>query len=171
MKTIRVKSRSTILAYGFYFGVICILVSAVNYAVGDIYNPHWAFSLIPVLVLIGTIIFGILAFKKKNDGYLKFIQGLKIGIGVSVIGTIIIMIYTYAFGAFIEDGFIDKVLAIEEQKMIDRGTPAEQIEQGMKMAKDYFYIFAFGWMFIANLFISFVVSAITTAIVRKEPQR
>jgi hypothetical protein len=157
-----VSKKSIMINYGLLLAVLSILVSVTNYSFGDIYDPHWSVQVIGIALMIVLIVLGIKKYKELNEGYLSLGDAIKTGIGIAFVTTLIFMAYFYVFVKFIEPEFIATTTEINIEKVLDVNpdTPEESLEIQRNMTKDYFFIFAFGFMFIFNLFIGFVTSLI-----------
>ena len=57
--------------------------------------------------------------KFDNGGFMSWGQGVKVGLGVILIGIIISIIYQQIFQNFIEPDFMEQALAAGEQKLVE----------------------------------------------------
>ena len=165
------SSKSIILNYGLYLGIISILISVVVYALGDHLKPHWSVSILNVVIMISLIIMGIKKFKSENSGLISWGQAVKIGVGLTVISTLIVIAYNLIFMTFIEPDFMQQVVAVQEQAWVDQGMTSEQIESTKEMMQKFqspVISSAFGLVVAA--FISFIISAIAGAVMKAEEQ-
>jgi hypothetical protein len=94
-------------------------------------------------------------------------QGVKIGMGMTVISMVIGMIYLFVFANVIEPTFKADILAKQLQELQETDFSQEIIDNQMKLAEDYFDIFMYGFVVAGGLFLGFVISAITAAIMKK----
>ena len=83
---------------------------------------------INAILFIGIIIYGIKQFKEANDNFLSWGQGVKIGVGVAIVGSLIVVIYQYLFINFLEPDFMNQMMEIQNQTYLDQGLTEEQIE-------------------------------------------
>lgn len=165
------SSKSIILNYGLYLGIISILISVVVYALGDHLKPHWSVSILNVVIMISLIIMGIKKFKSENSGLISWGQAVKIGVGLTVISTLIVIAYNLIFMTFIEPDFMQQVVAVQEQAWVDQGMTSDQIESNKEMMQKFqspVISSAFGLVVAA--FISFIISAIAGAVMKAEEQ-
>ena len=165
----KVSKKSIMINYGLLLAILSIIVSVANFSFGDVYDPHWSVQAIGVALMLVFIVLGIKKFKELNDGYLSLGEAIKIGIGIAFVTTLIFMVYFYAFASFIEADFIENTTEINIQKALDANPdlPEERLETQREMTKNYFYVFAFGFMLIFNLFIGFVTSLIAGMVMKK----
>ena len=120
--------------------------------------------------IVITIVFVVLALKKfkaANDGIMSWGQGLKVGMGMVVISLVISLIYLYLFSNVIEPTFKEDALARSLQQLQETDYSQDIIDNQMKLADEYFYVFMYGFAVAISLFVGFVISAITAAIMKK----
>ncbi|CAL2080966.1 DUF4199 domain-containing protein [Tenacibaculum sp. 190524A02b] len=162
------NNKSIILNYGLILGFISILPGIVKYAIGgDFLEEDMVTGSIGIIASIALVVLAIKKCKSNNNGFLSWGEGLKIGMGVVVISMIISLCYLLIFTNLIEPNF--KQLAIEktEQQWIESGMSDEQIEISRDMVSKYFNLSLFGSIVIMSLFFGFIISAISSAIMKK----
>lgn len=166
----QVSSKGIILNNGLYYGIVLILASLVIYALGMHLDPtggYINFAVIAIAVIAFPII-GMSAFKKANGGFMTWGQGVKIGVGIVIIGSLLTIVYQHIFTAFIEPEFYTQVEEITRKTLYDNGLTEEQIETQMEMTSKFQGTIigdAIGLLFMA--FIGFVISAIVAAVKKK----
>ena len=100
------STKQIMLNYGLMLGFISILISVANYAVGNIYEQHWAVSVVSILITIAVIVLGIKKVKELNSGYLTLGEALKTGLGVIfsrlpfILNLIIALLFALPFATF-----------------------------------------------------------------------
>ncbi|MCF6213700.1 MAG: DUF4199 domain-containing protein [Flavobacteriaceae bacterium] len=163
------SAKQIMLNYGLIFGFVSILISVTNYALGNIYEPHWSVSVVGILIMVVAIVLGLKQFKKNNNELLSLSQSFKIGLGIALIGAIISIIYTVLFAKFIEPNYINNVIELQQTKMIESSPEVsdEVLEMMANGTKKYFYVATIGMIVIANLFLGFVFSLIAGLIMKK----
>ncbi|MDX5586305.1 MAG: DUF4199 domain-containing protein [Aureibaculum sp.] len=163
------SKRKIMINYGLLLAFLSILISVANYAIGDTYNPHWAINVVSVIIMIVILVLGIKKLKEINEGYLSLGEALKTGIGIALLAALIFVIYFYVFAKFIEPEFINRTNEVNLAKALERSPnmTEEAMEMQENMTKKYFFVFSFGFIFIFNLFIGFVVSLITGLVMKK----
>tara|TARA_B100000795_G_C22699270_1_gene398952 strand:- start:353 stop:880 length:528 start_codon:yes stop_codon:yes gene_type:complete len=164
------NSKSIILNNGLYYGLILILASLITYALGMHLDPTAGYINLGVLafVLIGFPIIGMSKFKKDNNDFMSWGQGVKIGIGTVLIGTIISLLYQHVFTTFIEPEFYSQVELVTRNGLLDAGLTEDQIDAQIEMQSKFQGTIigdALGILFMT--FIGFIISAITAAIIKK----
>lgn len=165
------SSKGIILNYGLYLGLITVLASLVKYATGNLYVTEFYSGIFGVLIVIALVILGIKKFKSTNEDLMTFGQGVKIGIGLTLIGTIIIIAYYFLLSSFIEPDFMANTLEAQKVMFADSfGMTEGQIEEATKNSKDNFYLSLFGGILVWNLFLGGITSLITAAVVKKNEE-
>lgn len=157
-------SKSIILKYGSLLGLVSVSMSFGLYTQNRHLEQSQAIGLISISFILAAIILGIRAFAKENK--ISFGEGLKIGIGITVVGAIILTFYNYIFSHYIEPDFIDQMIVVQKKAMEASGQlNAEEITariEKLKEGADSFITSAIGIVFSA--FLGFVFSAVTTVV-------
>lgn len=167
------NSKSIVLNNGLYYGVILIIASLVTYALGMHLEPTAGYINFAVIafVLIAFPIIGMSQFKKANGGYMSWGQGVKIGMGIVLIGTLISIVYQYIFTSFIEPEFYTQLAEITRNGLVDAGLTEEQVDMQMEMQSKFqgtVIGYAIGVLFFA--FLGFITSAIIAAVKKKSEE-
>jgi MFS family permease len=167
----QVSSKSLIINFGIYLGIATVLTSLITYALGMHLDQHWSVSVISGILFIGLIVFGIKKHKENNEGFLSWGQGVKIGVGIAIVAALIGTIYNYLFMTFLEPDFLNQVMEVSNQKLLDQGQTEEQIEAINKMSEAFkspLLIAAMG--IIGSAVGGFIVAAIAAAIMKKSEE-
>jgi len=133
------------LTNGVYLGLISILISVVI----------WAAGLIESMGLFGGVIIGLLSLvvsfvllllfvknyrNKELGGYISFGEAFKFTMLVIIVSTIISLIYTYIFNAFIAPDYMENLMAVMQQKtmafMESKGVSEAQIDNALEKFKE-----------------------------------
>ena len=85
--------KSTILQYGLIYGGISVAFAIMLFVMKMHTEENSISSLVSALILAGSITAGQIAFRKLNNGYLNLSEAMKIGLGVTVIGLLIGILY------------------------------------------------------------------------------
>ncbi len=165
------SAKQIMLNFGLYSGIAGIIISVINYAIGNIYEPHWWVLVVSIIVSIALIVLGIKNVKELNGGYLTLSEAIKTGLGIALIGGIISVLYTLIFTSFIEPDFYVRMAEVSHQNILDKypNFTDEQIEAANAMASKFTnptMTAAFGLM--GSLFFGLIVSLIAGAIMKKK---
>lgn len=135
----QVNSKKIILNNGLYLGLATVALSIIMYVTNMIYDQNWIVGLISFILMIVFIAMGIKAFKAQNNGYLSLSQGLKVGLGIALISSIVAVVYNLIFLNFIEPEFMTKMLEMQQQKMIETNPnlTQQQLDMAAEMGKKF----------------------------------
>ena len=157
-------SKSIILNYGFLLGLVSVAMSVTLYTQNMHLEQNQTVGIISILFILAAIILGIRKFSQSNE--MSFGEGLKIGIGIAVVGAIMITIYNYIFANFIDPNFINELGKVQRKAMEESGVlSSQEIDARIVMLQkgaNSFINPAIGIVFTA--FLGFVFSAITTVV-------
>ena len=158
------------LNYGFYLGFISILLHVSLFAMGKHLEQDWKITVLSIVIMAVLIFLGIKKFKESNNGFLTLGQGLKTGIAIALVSAVIYLVYYLLFINVIAPDTMEQSLEIARQKLMDMPSLSEeQIEAQLEMQKKFSSpgILA-AIVLIFNLFLGFVISIITSAIMQKK---
>ena len=167
------SSKGIILNNGLYYGLVLVITSLIIYALGMHLDPTGGYINLGILAiaLIAFPIIGMSAFKKNNGGFMSWGEGVKIGVGIVIIGSLISILYQYAFTTFIEPDFFTQVEEVTRKGLVDGGLTEEQIDAQIEMTSKFQGTLignALGLLFMA--FLSFVISAIASAVKKQSEE-
>ncbi|KGL63095.1 DUF4199 domain-containing protein [Polaribacter sp. Hel1_85] len=165
------SSKSIILNYGLYLGVIGIIVHLALFASGSLIELQWVNSLASFIAMIALIIIGIKKFKEANGGFISWGQGVKIGMGITMISAVIAIVYTLIFMNYIDPTYQQQAMEVQQTAWLDSGMTEEQIEGATEMANKFQTPGILSAMILAmSAFLGFVISAIIAAVMKKSEE-
>lgn len=165
------NSKSIILNYGLYLSIITIFISLIKYATGNLYVTEFYSGIAGIVLLIIFVILGIKKYKNDNGGFLKFGQGVKIGIGIAMIATIVVIVYYVLLSTVIEPNFVENTIEAQKIMFADSfGMTESQIEEATKNSEENFFLSMFGGILIWNLFLGGVTALIGSAVMKKSEE-
>ena len=85
--------KSTVLNYGLIMGGLTVAFTVMLFLMDMHYQNSSIQQWTGLLILAGSIVFGQLEFKKMNDGFITLGEGMKIGIGITALGSAIGILY------------------------------------------------------------------------------
>ena len=157
----------TALKWGVIIGIISILYSTAIMVSGQIGNQALGY---PVYLIIAVGIYLAMSeFKKENQGFMSYGQGLGLGTLMSAISGLISSFFSMAYMKFIDPTISDQIMKKAMEEMEKKGIPDDQIDQAMEISKMFMNP---GAMFVLGLLgavlIGFIFSLIIAAIVKKD---
>lgn len=161
---------STVFTYGLYLGIASIVFSLITFYSGMLGNTY--FSYLAYLIPIIFIFMGLKFYKEKeNAGVLRYGQGVGLGVLISLVGGVVSSIFTYVYFVFIDPSKHTEMLAVVQEKQLEAGVPAAQLEQmdgimSVMMSPTSMAIIGIVGSVIGGLIIALIVSAI----LKKDPE-
>ena len=157
----------TALKWGVIIGIISILYSTAIMVSGEVGNQLLGY-LVYVIIAIGVYL-AMTDFKKENQGFLSYGQGLGLGALTCTIVGLISGFFTIAYMKFIDPTITEQMMKKAVEEMEKKGFPDDQIEKAMEYSKMFMnpgVLFIVG--LIGTIFIGFVLSLIIAAILKKD---
>lgn len=124
-----------------------------------------AFGFVGFIFLIAVLYLAFKEYKSNNEGFMSLGQAVGLGTLLGAVSGVIGSIFNYVYMNFIDSSYIGKMLAFQEEKMIEQGLPDESIEMALGMTEKMTtggLSFLFGVIFaiIAALILSLIIGAI-----------
>ncbi len=168
MEELEVKTGKFALTYGAILGGIYLIFNGMLFSMDLHYSKDTTIQIVVILLMVGVIVWGIINFRKANQGYLKLSQALKIGAGIALIAGIAVIIYTMVLSNFLDPDFAKNTAEIQREASIASGYMSdEQIQQQYDGTINYFWM---SYPFILILYIIFglVCGLISGLILKKQ---
>lgn len=153
---------------GIIIGLIGIVWTLFLWFIDQSMNQ--ALGAIFYIVLIVGLVLGIRSYRDKyRKGFLTYGQSLGAGVIIMLYYSIIAAIFTYVLYVFIDPSMPEKILAVTEQKLIDRGMAESMIEQSMKIQSKIMVPWVMSlFALIGGVFNGTILSLIISIFTRKE---
>jgi hypothetical protein len=129
------------------------------------FDLSWIYPVVAILIQIGVLVWGLKMTVLEGR---RYGGQLGAGLAISVIGAVIILLASFAFGAVFPTDF-DAVAAYQADQWAEAGMSEEQIEQTLQ-ATGFMRTPAFGPIIglIGTLVTGLIVSLIAAAAIRKK---
>ena len=169
MENQQTPTKKIALNYGLILGFISILLHVILFALGKHLEQNIGITILSLAITAAVIVWGIKKYKEANNGLLSLGQGIKTGIAIALISSVVYIIYTLLFMNVISPESMEQGLEIARQKLMDNPNMSEeQIEAAIEMQKKFTGpTFLIPIMLIFSLFIGFVVSLIASLIMKR----
>jgi hypothetical protein len=156
------------LTNGVILGLVLIIYTVLLYITDLTFNT--GMGVLVYVILIAGIFIGTKSYRDKVlDGSISYGKALTTGVLISVFAAIIISVFIYILYKWIDPGLMDKIVKMKEDKMLDRGMSADQVEQAMNMAKKFMSpLITMIGSIISYVLIGTIISLVTSAILKKE---
>ena len=165
MNETTISVKKYILTYGLILGLAWCIYSVFRHATGNRTTTNWAFSVFELILHIGIISYGIYKFKSNNHSFLTLWQALKIGMGIAITSTLLIISWDIFFLKVITPETIQEVLNSAKQSAIKKISDKDQI---LNQANHYLLNRSIGSLTF-HLTFGFLVSLLGGAIMQKNP--
>ncbi|MFS4456749.1 DUF4199 domain-containing protein [Maribacter sp. 2304DJ31-5] len=164
------KTGKFALTYGLILGGISVIFALMLFSMDIHYQRGIPVMIVSLILFLAAIIIAMVQFKKANNGYMSFAEGLKIGVGVCLIGGIIGIFFNQIMANVIDPEMMAKALAYQKDQLMQTTalTPDQidaQLEMGKKFSTPTMQIL-FGLIF--SLFIGFIFSLIPALVLKRQ---
>lgn len=165
------ENKSTVvqvgIKYGLITGVIVIVYTVLLYLIGEAMNMWLGF--LSFIFIITLMIFGMKEYKRNQEGYLEFKEGLAIGTLIVAISSLLSQIFNYVYMNFIDPSMIEQIGERTREMMEKFGMDEDKIEQAVteaqsKMASPLSIL----WGILGALVMGFIISLIISAIMQNK---
>ena len=156
------------LTSGIYLGIVLILFSVITYVAGIMFETWVQYITYPLL--IAGAVYAQLTHRKKLGDEMTYGQALGVGVMAIIFASVLSSIYVYLLYTVIDPGLVEQVRIVTEQKLVEQGKSAEQIDMAMNMAKKFQtppIMAAMG--ILGGAFIGLIISLITAIFTKKNP--
>ena len=170
MENQKSSSKQIMLNQGLLLGVVSVLLSVSIYAMGKIYDQGIWVMLVSFAIMAVIIFMGLKKFRDGNGGLLSLGEALKIGLGISLVGAVVSIIYNQIFINFIEPDFMANMMDVAEAKMLESNPNMtdDQIETALSIQKTFSKpIIGIAMGIIGSLFFGFIISLIEGLILKR----
>ena len=164
------KTSNYSIQYGTLNGIISISFSLMLFFLDQHYQGGVFVNLINFLISLTVILLAQIAFKKDNGGYLNLSDSLKLGLGISLINSILGVLFFFILSNFLDPNMTEKTLEIVEQRLIE-GNPEisqQELDRFIEATRQAMTPFTLSTAIImASLFFGFLISLITGLFLKK----
>ena len=156
---------------GFRYGIITAIVFIIYGLILQLTGmaANQVLGYLSYLILAVMIYLAHNAFKSSGDGFMKFGQGLSIGMVISAISGVLSGIFTFIYIKYVDDSVLKIAMDQAYDKLEQRGMSDDQIEQAMSMTEKFMtpaMILVF--TIIGTLFFGLLISLVVSAITKKD---
>ncbi|WP_291869215.1 DUF4199 domain-containing protein [Maribacter sp.] len=170
MEENKIKTSSFAVTYGLILGAVSVAFGLMLYSVDLHYKGGMMVGLVSMALTLIAIVFGIYQFKKANNTYMSFAQGLKVGVGIALIGGIVGIIFNLLMANVIDPDLMEKALEFQKSELLtNTKLTSEQVDAQLEMGKKFStptMQVLFGLLF--SIVIGFVFSLIPALAMKKE---
>lgn len=166
------KTGKYALNFGLILGAVNVVFGIMLYALDMHYQGGIPIFVVSVLLMLAFIIIGMLQFKKANKGLMSFAQGLKIGVGICLVGGIIGIIFNLLVTNVLDPDTVQKAVEYQKGQLMESGKlTSDQIEAQLDAQKQFstpFWQITFGLLF--SVIFGFLLSLIPALAIKKKDE-
>jgi len=153
---------------GLIAALIIIVVGIAGYFSG--FGLERWFGWLTYFILCVSVIWGSVYFANQRQGRVSFGDIFVHGFKMSVVITLILLVYTIIALSLIFPEMKEKGMEVARQKLEEQGKlSSEQIGQALEMIKKLFWPITIGTILLGNLIFGCIGSLIGAAIAKKNP--
>ena len=156
------------LTNGLILGLISVVYALVMYFLDLTLNKTQSYLLLLVLIVI--LYFMLKSYRDNYlHGYIKYGQSVGAGVVIFLYYSIISAIFAYLLYKFIDNGLIEKQIAMAEEMMAQRGTPQQAIDAAVKFQRKIMIPEIMAPVsIINNMFMGTIISILVSIFIKKE---
>lgn len=120
------------------------------------------------VLLIIFVVIAHKAFKEGGDGFMSIGQGLKIGMSITMIATVLSSIFSYIYLKFIDDSMLEKIKDAQLEQYEKMGMDDAAIDQALEMSGKFMSAEMIQvWAILAMGIIGFIIVLIVSLFTKK----
>lgn len=164
--TEKVTIKDVSVKWGLISGVIGIVFMLILLMADLMLTPGMSYiGLIPFAVVLYM---AFKEFKEQGDSFMTLGESLKIGLVISLIGGLLLAVFSLIYGEFIDPGMEDRMKDVMIEQWENQGMSDEQIDQAMGFTSYMFNpVIGFIVLLLKNILVGFILSLIIGAITKK----
>lgn len=169
MTTNTPQIRTYAYRYGLIYGAITIVFSMMLHIMDQTYSGSNFPQVFGYVLLAALIIWGIVSFRKDNDGKLSMGQAVKIGTSTALVSGLITVLYIIVFANVIEPDFAEKLGELVTSEQLRERAPQlseDQIAQQVAMQTKFFWV-SYPFILIVYTIYGLLLGAITGLFTKK----
>ena len=170
MSETSVKTGTYSLQYGILLGIITLFFNLMLFIIDQHYQGGSLVNFVNSLIMLTVIVFGQLAFKKNNNNLISCSECIKIGLGISLISTIIGLFYYYILINYLDPETTEKALLFAQDQLIEANPKITQneLDNIAEISRNFSgFGFVSTMILIFSLFFGLVFSIITGLFIKK----
>jgi len=165
-------TRKFSMNYGAYLGLGLIVISFFVYILGLEEQKSIVPSLLNNFLMITAIVYSVKVYRDNlNGGYISYSQSLKLGTSVVFFASVILAFYTFIFVTFINPEYLDNILKVAEQEILNSDPEISDTDLDMALSMTQKMLQP-QWMItlsvLGGTFMGFFYSLIISFFVKKE---
>ena len=158
--------------YGAVLGLFLMLIALLFWVLGVDEQQSVIPSILNNVVIIGFLVYAIMQYRDHvNNGFIAYSSSLKLGTTIAFFSSVIMAFYTFIYITYLNPEFLDNVLNMTEQTMLDANPEISDQELDLALSMTTKFMQPH-WMMIMGVlggtFMGFLFSLIISIFVKKE---
>ena len=158
-----ITTRAVGLQYGAILAILSIVLFLIPAVMGE--NPfkgvwNWIGAAVSVIV----IVLAHKKFKDDGDGFMRYGQGIGIAFWIGLISTVVSILFSYSYTAFIDNGPFELFMIQQEDELIAKGTPESIIKTSLEWTRKLFW----GIGIFMGVFFTLLMALVITIFTKKQ---
>ncbi|MDR1405950.1 MAG: DUF4199 domain-containing protein [Prevotellaceae bacterium] len=153
--------------HGLIIGLALVVLSLLDWALG-FYGQKFAFSLLTWAAIIAGLIWAATAYRRQTGGFISYGQAFGYSLTVAAVYAVITAIFGVLLTQVIDPHYMETVLALAEESLLDAGMPSSQVDMAMEVSSKFSHpAINFISSILSTLFVSAIIALVTSAIVKR----
>ncbi len=132
------KTGTYALTYGAILGGVSVVFALMLYSVDMHYQGGMMVGLVSIALMIAAIVIGMIQFRKANNGLMSLGEGMKVGVGIALVGGIIGIMFNLLIANVIDPEMMTKASEFQRSAMEESTSlTSDQIDAQMEAAKKF----------------------------------
>lgn len=171
MELKKISQYKIALKWGLIAGGIIILISTLLFIIGIGYKPVGLQQLLNFIVFGAVTALALYKFKIENDGFLSLGKAMLIGLGITIIGSLLIVLWMYIFSAFIDVDFYfeaQKEYNTWNHGLLNPQLTPEEVQADTNAAIDYIRESVYTSLLRGNIILSGIITTLIIGLIMKK---
>lgn len=165
-------TRSFMLTYGAILGALSVIFSFMLYTMDMHYQGGTMVTIVSVVLSTALYAVGMYQYRSANSGFMTFWQGIKLGVGIALIGGVIVVLFNLILTRIIDPETMTKATNFQREQLIENTElTIEQIDAQLSAMQKFqtpAIQAAFGLLF--SVIFGFILSLLPAALLRKSEE-
>lgn len=159
------------MVWGLIIALASMIVTTIYYYTDNMFSSSAGW--VTFVIYVAGIILTTLSYKKAIDQDAPFPYSRALGLGVATMffASIVLALFTFVLYKIIDPNLIDKMFALTEEKLLQKGISEDMIEQQIEMQRKFMTPTVMSLAQILSVtFYGLVISLITSIFLRKKQE-
>ena len=161
------NQKKLIYQYGLLTGAVAVAFEIMRFSMGIHYENDGITTLVSMLILFGGVLAGSLAVKKNNSGLISLNQTLKTGVGIALVYTFVVLIWTAILVNVLEPTFWDTAAEIGYEVAKEQDPERWQTFEDFKPYVTWLHWGVYPITIAYSLFFGFIFSLVVGIVIKK----